>query len=120
MFEVAEEWLARSRELHLEGVVAKRADESYRGGRRSWVKVKRRDTVDLVVGGYAGTSERMSLLLGAYDGNSLTYVGQTMAIPPEKSGELTRSFESLLSAQDSKESAFCSLGARNENGTPSA
>jgi hypothetical protein len=55
MFEVAEEWLAQSRVLHLEGVVAKRADESYRNGKRDW------DTVDLVVGGDGGTPERMSL-----------------------------------------------------------
>jgi ATP-dependent DNA ligase len=33
MLEVAEEWLEESRELHLEGVVAKRASEPYRHGR---------------------------------------------------------------------------------------
>jgi ATP-dependent DNA ligase len=55
MFAVAGEWLARSRELHLEGVVAKRVAERYRNGKRSWVKVKHWDTLDLVVGGYAGT-----------------------------------------------------------------
>jgi ATP-dependent DNA ligase len=99
-FEVAEEWLARSRQLHLEGVVAKRADESYRAGKRSWVKVKHWDTLDLVVGGYAGTPERMSLLLGAYDGDSLTYVGQTVAIPSEDAAEVGRWLETL-SCEDS-------------------
>jgi ATP-dependent DNA ligase len=68
MFAVAEEWLARSRELQLEGVVAKRAAEPYRNGKRSWVKAKHWDTLELVVGGYAGTPERMSLLLGRTTG----------------------------------------------------
>jgi ATP-dependent DNA ligase len=97
MFEVAEKWLAQSRVLHLEGVVAKRANEPYRNGKRSWVKVKHWDTIELVVGGYAGTAERMSLLLGAYDENgSLIYMGQTVAIPLEEAAELTRSRDALL------------------------
>jgi ATP-dependent DNA ligase len=77
------------------GVVAKRVDEPYRSGKRGWLKVKHWDTLDLVVGGYAGTAERMSLLLGAYDGDSLTYVGQTVAIPRKEAAELMRSLQSL-------------------------
>jgi hypothetical protein len=68
MFEVAEEWLVRSRELHLEGVVAKRADESYRNGKCCRVKVKHLDTVDLVVGGYAGTPSPSAFFSGRTTG----------------------------------------------------
>jgi ATP-dependent DNA ligase len=53
-----------------------------------------------VVGGYAGTPERLSLLLGTYDGDTLTYVGQTMSIPPGEAAELTRSLK-WLSCEDS-------------------
>jgi bifunctional non-homologous end joining protein LigD len=51
----------------LEGVVAKRLSAPYRPGRRSehWIKVKRADTVDLVVGGWRKmTRELGSLLVG--------------------------------------------------------
>jgi ATP-dependent DNA ligase len=93
---VAEEWLQRSRELHVEGVVAKRGSEPYPPGKRSWIKVKHLETVDLVVGGCAGTGDRLSLLLGAYDGNgSLAYVGQTTAIPAGAAAELAGALQSL-------------------------
>jgi ATP-dependent DNA ligase len=94
--ELAQEWLQRSRELHLEGVVAKRGGEPYRFGKRSWIKVKHLETVDLVVGGCAGTGDRLSLLLGAYDENgSLAYVGQTTAIPAAAAAKLAGALESL-------------------------
>jgi ATP-dependent DNA ligase len=49
--DVAREWLHGARDFHIEGVEAKRPGEPYCCGRRSWVKVKHWDTVDLVVGG---------------------------------------------------------------------
>jgi ATP-dependent DNA ligase len=63
----------------LEGVVAKRAGDPYRPGSRGWVKVKRRRTVDCVVGGFRGAR----LLLGLYDGDGLLHhVGETVTLTP--------------------------------------
>jgi ATP-dependent DNA ligase len=49
-----------------------------------------------VVGGCAGTGDRLSLLLGAYDENgSLAYVSQTTAIPAGAAAELPGALKSL-------------------------
>lgn len=72
-----------AREHHLEGVVAKRIDSTYRPGRRSptWIKHPlRANTEAVVVGCVDGTGSARggvgSLLLGAYDdGGRLTYIG---------------------------------------------
>ncbi|MCC5579372.1 non-homologous end-joining DNA ligase [Microtetraspora sp. AC03309] len=65
---------ATSRELLLEGVVAKRLSSPYRPGRRSrdWLKIKHFRTQDVVVGGWKpGEGRRAegigSLLLGVHD-----------------------------------------------------
>lgn len=75
LFEVA-------RERSLEGIVAKRATSPYRPGRRSrdWLKIKTTHTADVVVGGWTpGEGSRThsfgALLVGAYDGDGLRYVG---------------------------------------------
>jgi hypothetical protein len=62
-------------------VVAKRADQPYQPGKRSWIKVKRYETADLVVAGYVGDPENpSSLLLGTYDETGqLKFVGATKA-----------------------------------------
>jgi ATP-dependent DNA ligase len=94
--DVAREWLDRARDFQIEGVVAKRLGEPYRCGRRSWVKVKHWNTVDLVVGGYTGTTDRLSLLLGGYDpAGSLTYVGQTVSLPPAATAQLVPFLKAL-------------------------
>ncbi len=69
--------------MGLEGVMAKRLASTYQPGVRSrdWVKIKKRLTLDLVVGGYIpGKGNRKSffggLLLGAYDSGKLIYTGR--------------------------------------------
>ena len=69
-------------DLGLEGMVAKDKHSFYYPGRRSrhWLKVKASRTAHLVVGGYTvGGGPRRelfgSLLLGAYDGRLLRFVG---------------------------------------------
>jgi bifunctional non-homologous end joining protein LigD len=71
-----------ARGLGLEGIVAKDKTSPYEPGRRSkhWIKVKQSRTANLVVGGYTfgggGRKELFgSLLLGAYAGPDLRYVG---------------------------------------------
>ena len=65
----------------LEGIVCKRAASRYIEGRgRDWVKVKCRQSQELVVGGFtegAGSrAARGSVLVGTYDGGRLVYAGR--------------------------------------------
>jgi len=75
--------LATSRELGLEGVVAKRVDAPYASGRRSsaWVKVKHHRAQEVVVGGWRpGSGSRASgigsLLVGVPGPDGLAYAGR--------------------------------------------
>ena len=68
--------------LGLEGIVAKDKRSIYQPGKRSrhWLKVKHTRSANMVVGGYTfggGARKELfgSLLLGAYDGGELRYVG---------------------------------------------
>jgi DNA ligase D-like protein (predicted ligase) len=64
--------------LSWEGIVSKRRDSAYKGGRTElWVKSKCRPSASIVVGGYVTDNERFSYLLGGVrepDGR-LRYVG---------------------------------------------
>jgi len=69
--------------MGLEGILAKRAASAYHPGIRSpdWIKIKKRLTVDLVVGGFIpGNGERSpffgGLLLGAYESGNLIFMGR--------------------------------------------
>lgn len=71
-----------ARDLGLEGIVAKDKSSRYEPGKRSkhWLKVKHSHSANLVVGGYTfggGARKELfgSLLLGAYEGGKLRYVG---------------------------------------------
>ncbi len=68
--------------LGMEGVIAKHRDSLYVPGRRSrqWIAVRERRSADLVIGGYTMASGKArkgfeSLLVGAYDGKKLRYLG---------------------------------------------
>jgi bifunctional non-homologous end joining protein LigD len=72
-----------SRELGLEGVVAKDADSGYEGGRRSrsWIKIKHHRAQEVVIGGWrTGNGNRSrslgSLLLGIPSATGLEHVGR--------------------------------------------
>lgn len=75
--------MAMSRQLRLEGVMAKRRSGSYLPGKRvrSWIKVKHHLTQEVVIGGWRpGTGTRAhrigSLLMGIPEGDGLRYVGR--------------------------------------------
>ena len=79
----ADEALAISRELGLEGVVAKRPDSVYQPGRRAhtWIKIKHLLAQEVVIIGWTpGESARArtigALLMAVPDGDELTYVGR--------------------------------------------
>ena len=72
-----------SKDLRLEGVVAKRRNSKYQPGlrSRSWIKMKNFRTQEVVIGGWApgkgNRSERIgALLLGIPSNDGLTYVGK--------------------------------------------
>ena len=77
----AEQLYNAARAQGFEGIVAKRLDSPYRPGERSraWLKVKVKDSAELVVGGYTrGTGGREplgALLLGYWENRALRYAG---------------------------------------------
>jgi bifunctional non-homologous end joining protein LigD len=75
LFEVA-------RDQHLEGIVAKRVDSTYKSGRRTrdWLKLKTENTDEFVVAGYTRGAGRRAgtfgaLVLAVHEGGALRYVG---------------------------------------------
>ncbi len=95
----AERWLKRAGGGALDGVVAKRLDDSYKSGERAMVKVKCLRSADCVVGGFRyATNSRLvgSLLLGLFnEDGKLDHVGFTSGIPDGKREALTRKVEAL-------------------------
>ncbi|HUF13181.1 MAG TPA: DNA ligase D [Longimicrobiales bacterium] len=66
--------------MGLEGIIAKKADGAYRGGRsKDWLKIKSDPTDEFVVVGWTAPGGSRSgfgaLLLGAYEGDVLRFVG---------------------------------------------
>jgi DNA ligase D-like protein (predicted ligase) len=80
--EHGEEVYLEACEKGLEGVIAKRADSPYRGGRsRDWLKLKCHAEQELVIGGYTAPkgsrTEFGALLVGYYDDRGrLRYAGK--------------------------------------------
>jgi len=75
--------LEASKQLGLEGVMAKRLDSGYQPGRRSdaWLKIKNHQGQELVIGGWlpgeGGRSGRIgALLIGYYQDGKLVYAGK--------------------------------------------
>ena len=74
----AREWFDVLPELGIEGVVAKGHAQTYDGGQRSWVKVKHRDTVEVVCGAVTGTLDRPEqLVVGLPVAGVLRIVGRS-------------------------------------------
>jgi bifunctional non-homologous end joining protein LigD len=78
--EQGEAMYAQVERMRLEGIVAKKGDASYRGGRsKSWIKVRTVRVEDFVVVGWTDPKGSRggfgSLHLGQYDGEELVYMG---------------------------------------------
>jgi bifunctional non-homologous end joining protein LigD len=80
------------RELHLEGVVAKRRNSRYEPGKRSrsWVKVKFNRRQEFVVGGFKPNANGFeSLLVGYYEAGKLMFASKVRAgLTPHVRAEL--------------------------------
>ena len=85
--------------MGLEGVVSKRTDAPYRAGERGgdWVKAKCRGNDEFVVIGHGeGAKGRMTLLLGAWRGGQLVYLGRVgSGIGAKQAEELGRRLAKL-------------------------
>ena len=95
---VARGWLKAIRG-QLDGIVAKRIDQSYLSGERAMLKIKTIRSADCVVGGFRYASGKKvvgSLLLGLYDGKLLNHVGFTSSMPSAGRQALTQKLEGLV------------------------
>jgi ATP-dependent DNA ligase len=99
--EQARNWMRELGTMGLDGIIAKRLDQTYRSGERTgMVKIKRIRTADCVVGGfrYAEKGGGLgSLLLGLYnDEGLLDHVGFTSSFTAEQRIELKKIVEPLV------------------------
>ena len=86
--------------LSLEGIIGKRANSPYTGGRNGdWIKLKCRNRQEFVIGGFTLSEKKSSgvssLLLGVYEGKKLIYTGRAGT-------GLTGKFELSLAQQFAK------------------
>jgi bifunctional non-homologous end joining protein LigD len=104
--------------LQLEGVVSKRADAPYRGGRsKLWLKTKCQKRQELVIGGFVLPSNGAlgvgALLLGYYDGGRLHYAGRVGTGFTQASSKHLRK---LLDQLRQKQSPYVSISTDGKRG----
>ena len=104
---LARDWFDRFEGAGLDGVIAKKLDDTYHPGQRNMLKIKHLRTVDCVVGGFRwnrGEEGRSvgSLLLGLYDASGvLHHVGHTSSFKAQEKRELVAFLEPYSSGEDS-------------------
>ena len=91
--DVALAWMDGFADQGIEGVVAKRVSQRYLSGKREWVKVKARRTVECVVGGYRGETGPETLMLGLHSDEGLRFVGHTVPLPDRERARAASLFE---------------------------
>jgi ATP-dependent DNA ligase len=87
---VAQAWMLDHSAAGIEGVVAKRLDQSYRGRGRTWQKIRTRRTAEAIVGGVLGTLEQLdALVVGRCDSSGrLRISGRTGPLSPPARAEV--------------------------------
>ena len=87
---VARTWMLGHGASGIEGIVAKRLDQTYRPGVRAWHKLRTRVTAEAFVGGVLGPVEApRELILGRFDDNGrLRIAGRTTRLSPTAGAEL--------------------------------
>jgi ATP-dependent DNA ligase len=85
----AHDWFEVLPAMGVEGLVAKGKASRYEPGRRGWLKVRHRDTVEVIVGGVLGPIRRPeAVIAGRYRGANLVQVGRTVALTAQLSADL--------------------------------
>ena len=84
----AEQWMTdyASDSVGLEGIVAKGLEQPYRAGKRDWLKIRVRDTIEAIVGAVTGPLAAPDrLILGQYDlAGELVIIGGTGSLRPRQ------------------------------------
>lgn len=79
----AAQWMGALHSVGVEGLVIKALDGAYSGGRREWVKVKHRDTIDTIAGAVIGTRDRpQELVVGFRVNGKLRIAGRSSPLSP--------------------------------------
>jgi hypothetical protein len=87
--DVAVGWIRDMADAGIEGVVVKGGSQTYRGGERQWVKVKRHDTVDVVIGAVIGPITRpRQVVVGDVVGGRLVVTGRSAPLSAAQSASL--------------------------------
>lgn len=87
----ARRWLDELHVTGIEGLVLKGADQPYRGSKRDWLKVKHRDTVEVICGAVLGPLNRpQALIVGLPIDGRLRIVGRTTPLRTGPVRELAR------------------------------
>jgi ATP-dependent DNA ligase len=86
---VARAWMDDFRPAGLEGVMVKAAAGAYHPGARDWLKVKSRETYEVVVGAVTGTlTHPTTVIAGLHRSGELVVVGRTVPLTATQSAEL--------------------------------
>jgi ATP-dependent DNA ligase len=99
--ELAQDWFSRFEGAGLDGVVAKRLEQTYQPDKRVMLKIKHQRTADCVVAGFRwhknGPGSMVgSLLLGLYDSSGvLHHVGVTSSFTAARRRDLVKELEPL-------------------------
>lgn len=82
-------WFEDYRVAGIEGLVAKAADGRYAPGSRDWVKIKHRQSTELIVGAVTGTLAKPTALIGGrVDRGRLIIVGRSTPLSATQSAQL--------------------------------
>jgi ATP-dependent DNA ligase len=85
----ARRWFDELPASGIEGLVVKGTGQPYRGGKRDWVKVKHRDTVDVIAAAVTGTlAHPRELIVGLPEDDGLRIVGHSTALSKEARTQL--------------------------------
>jgi bifunctional non-homologous end joining protein LigD len=96
--QTAREWFHDFGIAGVEGLVAKGSDQEYAGGSREWLKVRHRDTFELVAGAVTGSRAKPeTLILGRYREGELHIVGRTTPLSRSTAASLRRSLREPVS-----------------------
>lgn len=87
-------WIVDYRPAGIEGIVAKAADGPYRPGRRDWVKVKSRETQEVIIGAVTGPIARPdTVVAGLLRGGDLVIVGKSVPLSRSQAASLATVLE---------------------------
>lgn len=92
--EEAAQWMQAYYPAGIEGLVVKGASSRYRPGQREWLKVKRRETFEVLVGGVIGSLRNPeAVIAGRHRDGVLVVVGRTVPLKPTEAKKLAALIE---------------------------